>query len=178
MRKRGIHIFGTLAVSLLLTGCNNTPPPDQEMIDLFRAQRPVFEEIRSRVCEKARHDGLEANLPDAQVGMRSQVVMMDPEWSRPLVSDAERDRYYALFEKIGAKGVQALFGANNECELSIEYWAVGWAGDADYKNFVFGPPDETHLIVSSLDDAPMGPEIAFYRRQLEAGWWLALDHWP
>jgi hypothetical protein len=109
---------------------------------------------------------------------RSQVIMMDPEWSDPLVSDAERDRYYALFEKIDAKGVQALFGANNECELSIEYWTVGWAGDADYKKFVFGAPLQKHQIVDSLDDAQMGSEIVFYRRQLEAGWWLALDHWP
>ena len=104
--------------------------------------------------------------------------MMDPEWSDPLVSDAERIRYYALFEKIDAKGVQALFHTNNECEVWIEYWSVGWAGDADYKKFLFGAPHQRDQIVDSLDDLQMGSEIAFYRRPLEAGWWLALDHWP
>ncbi len=142
------------------------------MIDLFQTQRPVFEEIRARICEKAERDGEET------VVGRSQVIMMDPEWADPLVSDAERDHFYALFEMIDAKGVQAIFSANNECELWIEYWSVGWVGAADYKKFVFGAPDQTDQIVDSLDDVQMGSEIVFFRRKLEGGWWLALDHWP
>jgi hypothetical protein len=172
MTKRRFHIFGVLALTLLLAGCDNTPPYDQEMIDLFQAQRPVFEEIRTRICEKAQREGKES------AWSRSQVVMMDPEWSDPLVGDAERDRYYALFEQINAKGVQAVVPADGACKVSIAYWAVGWAGDADYKDFLFETPDQTVQIVDSLDDVRLGSEIVFYRRALEAGWWLSLDHWP
>ncbi|MEO3427806.1 hypothetical protein AAFN88_03045 [Pelagibius sp. CAU 1746] len=178
MMKRGFDIVWILALAALLAGCDNTPPSDQQMIDLFKAQRSAFEEIRMRICEKTRRDGLEADIGSAQEILRSQVVMMDPEWSRPMVSDAERGRYYALFEQIDAKGVQAVVDANNQCEVSIEYWSVGWAGDADYKKFVFGAPQHREQIVDSLDDAQMGTEIVFYRRRLEAGWWLALQHWP
>ncbi len=171
MRKRGLHLAGVVALALLAAGCDNTPPTDQEMIDLFQAQTPVFEEIRRRICGKAEHEGKDSG------GNRSQVIMMDPEWSDPLVSDEDRSRYYALFEKIGAEGVQAVV-RSGVCEVSIEYWAVGWAGDADYKNFRFGTPDQTVEIVDSLDDVRLGSEIVFYRRRLEAGWWLSLDHWP
>lgn len=141
------------------------------MIDLFHARRVVFEEIRSKACQKAGRSG------DDIGSAGSQIIMMDPSWSKPEVSGAERDEYYALFRLIDAKGVQAVI-SKGKCEVWIEYWGVGWAGDADYKKFVFGKPDPDDRIVQSLDNLPLGMEIVFYRRELVDGWWLAYDHRP
>lgn len=143
----------------------NDPPSDQSMIDTFQAHRAVFEELREKICA----------LPE------SQTVMMDPAWSRPQVTGEVRDEYYRLLKIINATGIQGVkTKPDAECSGSISYWAKGWAGDGDYKEYSFNfPIGKDDMIVGSLDDLPLHPtEIQFFRRELTDGWAMEYRHWP
>jgi hypothetical protein len=70
---------------MAVSGCAKPPPTDAEMIANFEAHREHFEALRSRLCS--------LNW--------DQVVMWDPEWARPEMPVAERERYYSIFKAIG-----------------------------------------------------------------------------
>jgi hypothetical protein len=145
----------------LFVDSREPPPADEEMIATFNRHRTHFEALRERLC----------TLPD------SQVVMMDPEWSRPEVSEADKEWYYSRFKIIEARGVQSV---PNPCRVSVEIWAFGFAGDGDYKKYVYGLPlHEETIDLENLDAVDRSsPEISFFRRKLEDGWSLEFHHWP
>lgn len=143
----------------------DTTPSDQAMIENFHDNRAVFEALREKICA----------LPE------SQTVMMNPAWSRPVVTDQTRDEYYRLLERIDAKGVQSIrneFGI--DCQVTIEFWAKGWMVEADYKSYTFNDPTSKHdIVVNSLDNLPLHPtEVQIFRRELIDGWALQYAHWP
>jgi hypothetical protein len=137
------------------------PPTDEEMIANFSRNRTHLETLREKLC----------SLPD------SQTVMMEPEWSKPDVGQAEKECYYSIFKTIGVRGVQAV---PNPCRVWIAVWGEGFGDVGDYKEYRYGPPlHELMIDVESLDSVDMSsPEIGFFQRELKDGWWLEFNHWP
>lgn len=146
----------------VLGGCSSGPPTDQAMIANFNQHRARFEELRENICRLS----------------HSQVVMLDPEWSKPAVSEGEKQNYHAILKTIGAKGVQAVVQPQRPCVVWVEFWAVGGIGSADYKKYRFGP--DTEIIdrpeLDTVDRA--SDKIASYQRKIVGDWWLVFDHWP
>lgn len=99
---------------------------------------------------------------------------MTPEWSKPENIPQERkEQYYELFTKINVKQLQFYDGM-----ASFEVWAIGWAGDADYKKYEFKPYKIDNL-VGSLNKLPLTQtNIVFYHRKIDEDWYLSYHHWP
>jgi hypothetical protein len=140
-------------------------PDDRTMITNFHKNRAIFETLKDKICA----------LPE------SQTVMMNPAWSRPIISDQIRDDYYQLLRIIDAKGIQSVrnkFGI--DCSVAIEFWAKGWMVEADYKKYTFNDPaGKDDIVVESLDNLPLHPtEVQSFRRELIDGWALQYHHWP
>ncbi|WP_445680368.1 hypothetical protein [Radicibacter daui] len=171
IRNFTVSLF--VPVLSVLTGCGepDPAPSDEVMILNFRNNRNVFEEIRRDACELALEIGEEAG------GSKYLTVMMDPSWSRPEVSNDIVQKYYAIFRKINAKGIQ-LSVSEDHCKIWVEYWSEGLAGGGDYKKFIHEEPNKLDIIVKSLYGLKLGAQIASYKRELEGGWWLAYDHYP
>ncbi len=145
-----------------LAGCTDRPPTDQQMIQVFNRQRSTFDKLRSLACGTSK--GYE--------------IMMQPEWSRPKISEREKHSYYALLRTIGARGIQ--WTPTPKCIVWIEVWSVGLGGDGDYKKYRFGSPTgEPIQTVDSLEKNWRATDkIVFAQRELAGGWWLEFDHWP
>jgi hypothetical protein len=138
----------------------SAPPTDQAMIENFQRNRSQFETLKEKLCGLSHH----------------QIVMMNPEWAKPEISGPEREWYYERLRALGAKGVQV---APAPCSVWIEVWAVGLAGDGDYKKYRFGPPIDGPMVealeLDSVDRTSDG--VRFYHRRIEGDWWIEFDHW-
>lgn len=156
--KAVIAIF--LSVSLIACGMRAAPPTDEELISRFESKRAVFDGLREMMCR----DGY-------------QVVSMDPEWSKPTsIPTHVKNRYYQLFRDIGVLQVQSYDG----CRMQFSVWAVGWAGDGDYKQYQYRPVHNNETVdVSSLNNLKLGQDHAeFYLRKIAEDWYLEYAHWP
>ncbi|MEJ0009771.1 MAG: hypothetical protein WDN72_04160 [Alphaproteobacteria bacterium] len=187
-RSLYIQLITAVLIILAVRACwlRVAPPADQEMIDNFYRHRDQFEELRRIVCR------LPADRTEVMHGARFMTVMMDPEWARPQIPDAEKQRYYSLLKTIGATGVQG--EVQPECVLDIEVWSTGFAGNGDYKHYHYGvdhdPNAKQMTRVGSLDEVnsvkfnlkslkdESPDKIAFYYRPITGNWRLEFDHWP
>ncbi|MDW6002269.1 SH3 domain-containing protein [Vibrio mangrovi] len=155
-----IRILQTLLFIFVLVGCEQSvpPPSDQSMIDLFLSKRDVFEQLQRKIC----NDGF-------------QTVSMDPEWSEPdNISELKKKEYYALFNQIGVTQLQSYDG----CRAKFSVWAMGWAGDADYKSYQYRPLKPEN-VVSSLDNLPLNQtDIVMFYRKIDTNWYISYAHWP
>jgi hypothetical protein len=143
---------------ITLTGCDNPPPSDESMIENFENNRAVFEELQKMICQ----DGY-------------KTVSMDPEWSKPENLSAEaKEKYYALFKKIGVSQLQSYDG----CRAQFSVWSVGLAGGGDYKNYQYRPKEPGN-IMENLDTLQLNQtDIVTYNRKVDVDWYLSYEHWP
>ncbi len=149
-----------LCLALVTVSCNQsrTPPTDAEMLTVFKEHKATFETLQSMICK----DGY-------------KTISMDPEWSKPAnIPQGKKSSYYQLFRKIGVTQLQSYDG----CRAQFSVWALGWAGDADYKNYRYRP-EKPEKLVQSLDKLPLNnTDIAFFYRHIEGEWYLEYAHWP
>lgn len=89
------------------------------------------------------------------------------------ITEPQKLKYYNLLKKINVTQLQYYKGS-----AKFNVWAVGWAGDADYKYYEYKPIKIKNL-VNSLDNLPLNQkDRAFYHRTINDNWYLAFDHWP
>jgi len=147
---------------VLLSGCIGArTPSDVELIATFEKKISTFEELRSKLCKRS----------------NEQFIMMSPEWSKPPVTEAEKENFYKIFREIGVKGAYYDGG----CSFRLPAWSVGFAGGGDYKGYVYRPNEryKDAQVVASLDNIePESTKIEFYKRQLSGDWYLVFEHWP
>jgi hypothetical protein len=130
-------------------------------VQSFQVETRAFNELRELLCR----------TPD------KRVVMMDPEWAQPKISEAERALFYSLFQKIGAKGVYY----DGSCSFRIPIWSVGFAGGGDYKGYSYRPQPEWRgsVIEGNLDQVERdSKQRVFVSRRLDGDWFLYFQHWP
>ena len=141
------------------------PPSDQRLIGVFQKNRKVFDALQQDICSLS----------------ESQTIMKQPSWSRPVVSDEVRQKYYRLLRVINATGISSIKNRHGiDCAVVIEVWARGTIFSADYKKYTYNMsthPDE--LMVDTLDNLTLDPnKIQFFRRNIGGGWALEYAHWP
>lgn len=157
-----MRILISAMIISLVCGCSSEPPTDAQMLAVFQNNKTDFELLRDHLCKNDDR----------------RMVMMDPEWSKPPTSEADKKTLYSIFKRIGAKGVYY----DGNCSLRVAVWSVGLGGDGDYKYYSYRPQESIHIktqIVSSLDEVDRASlEHAYYLRPISEGWYLALDHWP
>jgi hypothetical protein len=150
-----------LSLATLLAACSNPQPTDALLISTYKAQRDTFLELRTVLC----------------ASQEKRVVMLDPEWSRPEISDKERAQLYPLLKKVNAKGVYY----DGNCSFRIDVWSVGFVGGGDYKGYSYRPAEPWlgELVGSPLEkvDRPIN-ERFFVSLKIEDDWYLYLHHWP
>ena len=103
--------------------------------------------------------------------------MMDPEWSEPKATDAERAEFYALFKVIGARGVYY----DGDCSFRVLVWSVGLAGGGDYKGYSYNPQESWRgsVVTQPLDETDRSSaKKIFVSRALKDDWYLYFQHWP
>lgn len=158
MQRFSIVLF----ISFIVSGCGSKVPEDKEMLAVFQNKEAQFEQLRTLLCSSNER----------------RVVMMDPEWSEPQVSENEKAKLYSIYREIGAKGVYY----DGDCSFRIAVWSVGLGGDGDYKYYSYRPNAEhtgRARVVSTLDKVDRGSEtVEFYLRPIVGDWYLAFDHWP
>lgn len=151
-----------IVICVLLSGCaDNRLPSDAELIINFEKKISTFEELRSNLCKRS----------------NEQIIMMDPEWSKPSVPESEKESFYKTLREIGVMGVYYDGG----CSFRLPAWSVGLAGGGDYKEYVYHPNEryKEALVVTSLDNVNRdSSEIHFYKRQIRGDWYLVFEHWP
>ena len=156
------RLLVVVLMSVIVGGCSSKAPTDAEMLAVFQHRKIQFEQLRNLLC--------------ANNGRR--VVMMEPEWSDPKVSEDEKAKLYRLYREIGAKGAYY----DGDCSFRIAVWSVGLAGSGDYKYYSYRPSaSSSHKasVLSTLDNLdPKSETVEFYLRPIEGDWYLAFDHWP
>lgn len=156
------RLFVVTLIFMIVGGCGNKVPTDVEMLAVFQTKKAQFEQLRNYLCACDER----------------RVVMMDPEWSEPKISEGEKAKLYSLYKEIGAKGVYY----DGDCSFRIAVWSVGFGGDGGYKYYSYRPrtsgsPEAS--VVSTLDNVDRRSEtIDFYLRPIEGDWYLAFAHWP
>ena len=85
MQRFSIVLF----ISFIVSGCGSKVPEDKEMLAVFQNKKAQFEELQTLLCSSNER----------------RVVMMNPEWSEPQVSENEKAKLYSIYREIGAKGV-------------------------------------------------------------------------
>src|ERR1051326_5698963 len=92
----------------LFAGCSDSPPNDAAMAGLFVKHHGTFLELRAHLCAHP----------------EKFIVMMDPKWAEPKISEQEKARLYALFTQLGVRGVYY----DGACSFRLPVWGDGFAG--------------------------------------------------